>query len=138
MGQGNVLLVDDDRSLLEALGEVLRDEGFLVVTAGNGTEAWNRFAEHPIDAAILDLNLGRGESGVQVCARLREQRPNLPVLFITAQPEWYSQPLTGRTALMRKPLNLPRLFFVLPDWLDEEPAVGDDTHHQDVLTPCIP
>jgi DNA-binding response OmpR family regulator len=135
MAQGIVLLVDDDWSLLEALSEVLRDEGFLVVPAGNGTEAWNRFAEHPVDAAILDLNLGRGESGVGVCARLREQRPDLPVLFITAQPECYFQPLTGRTALMRKPLNLPRLFVVLRNWLDEEPAFGEDTHHQDVITP---
>lgn len=127
------MLVDDDRSVLEALGELLRDENFTVVLASGGAKACDEFQSRDVDVAILDLNLGRGEDGLQVCRRLREMRPGLPVLFITARPERLTMPLGGRTALMKKPLNLPRLMYVLDKWMEEERTEADVHNRSQIL-----
>lgn len=55
--QRSVLLIDDDEGIRDALGELLRDEGFAVDTAANGLEAMRWLIEHrpPSCALLLDL-----------------------------------------------------------------------------------
>jgi CheY-like chemotaxis protein len=50
-----ILVVDDDRTMRETLGEVLTDEGYLVETAADGHEALQRLRERPADLVILDV-----------------------------------------------------------------------------------
>jgi CheY-like chemotaxis protein len=50
-----VLLVDDEHAILDALSGILEDEGFRVVTAGNGREALARMEEVRPDVALLDV-----------------------------------------------------------------------------------
>jgi len=56
------LLVDDDRSCLEMLAEIVREEGFVVDTAGTIGEAERRATAHPPDLLLLDLFLPDGQS----------------------------------------------------------------------------
>jgi DNA-binding response OmpR family regulator len=50
-----ILVVDDDRTMRETLGEVLTDEGYLVETAADGHEALERLRHWSADLVILDL-----------------------------------------------------------------------------------
>lgn len=78
-----LLLIDDDRTLLNLLGEFLRGEGFEVFTAANG-EAGLRLAyeQHP-DLVLLDVMLP-GMDGWEICARLRELS-RVPIIMLTAK-----------------------------------------------------
>jgi DNA-binding response OmpR family regulator len=52
-----ILLVDDDRSIRESLGKILRAENYEVVLGENGEAAVEKHAAERIDLLILDLNL---------------------------------------------------------------------------------
>ena len=109
----NILLVDDDIAVREALVNVLEAENFHVVHAANTNDAVREFLNNPIDVALLDLNLGK-ESGWDVFRRLMEIRPLLPTIVISAEPEKFSHPSAlAVDALIEKPLNLPVLFNTL-------------------------
>jgi DNA-binding response OmpR family regulator len=79
-----ILIVEDERSLREALVELLTKRGFVVETAADGLTAAERGAASEIDLVLLDLSLPRLD-GVEVCRRLRMARPALPILILTAR-----------------------------------------------------
>jgi two-component system KDP operon response regulator KdpE len=78
-----LLLIDDDRTLLNLLGQFLRGEKFEVFEAANG-EVGMRLAydEHP-DLVLLDVMLP-GMDGWEICARLREMS-RVPIIMLTAK-----------------------------------------------------
>ena len=79
-----ILIVEDERSLREALVDLLAKRGFTVETAADGLTAAERGAHSDIDFVLLDLALPRLD-GVEVCRRLRMARPALPILILTAR-----------------------------------------------------
>ena len=84
MPQGRLLLVEDEAGLRSLVARFLRNAGFDVVEAIDGPDGADRFADSgPFDLALVDLNLP-GFSGVEVCRRLREQRPGQPILICSA------------------------------------------------------
>ncbi|WP_375502113.1 response regulator transcription factor [uncultured Jatrophihabitans sp.] len=79
-----VLVVDDEESLAEVLGSVLRLEGFAVRTALTGSAAVTTAREFTPDAIILDVMLP-DLSGLEVLRRIRAEDPAVCVLFLTAR-----------------------------------------------------
>lgn len=79
-----VLVVDDEPSLAELLGSVLRYEGWDTRTAGNGTDAVSVAREFHPDAVILDIMLPDFD-GLEVLRRVRQESPHVCVLFLTAK-----------------------------------------------------
>lgn len=79
-----VLLVDDDPALLEVLGAYLRGAGFEVLEAKDGEKALELFPR--ADLIILDLMLPKLD-GFRVLAEVRRERPELPILMLTARGE---------------------------------------------------
>jgi two-component system response regulator MprA len=79
-----VLIVDDDRSLREALRRALLLDGYDTVSAANGREALAQVAEATPDALVLDIGLPDVD-GLEVCRRLREDGNRVPVLILTAR-----------------------------------------------------
>ena len=79
-----ILVVEDERSLREALVELLAKRGFDVETAADGLTAAERGVASDIDLVLLDLALPKLD-GVEVCRRLRMARPALPILILTAR-----------------------------------------------------
>jgi DNA-binding response OmpR family regulator len=79
-----ILVVEDERSLREALVELLTKRGFGVETAEDGLTAAERGVASEVDLVLLDLALPRLD-GVEVCRRLRMARPALPILILTAR-----------------------------------------------------
>jgi two-component system, OmpR family, KDP operon response regulator KdpE len=80
-----VLVVDDELQILRALRVVLRDAGFEVVAAQSASEALDRAAVRPPQAAIVDLVLPDGD-GIDVTRRLREWS-SMPILVLSAVGE---------------------------------------------------
>jgi DNA-binding response OmpR family regulator len=81
-----VLVVEDDLSLRLAMTKTLRSEGFRVQVAGTGRDGLDAaFAERP-DLVLLDVMLP-GMNGFEVCQRIREHDPEVPILMVTAKGE---------------------------------------------------
>jgi len=82
-GRGRtILIVDDEATFREFLGEALQDEGYEVVTAGRGAEAMRCLDERSVDVALLDLRLG-GESGMDLLQQVRSHSPATVPIMIT-------------------------------------------------------
>jgi DNA-binding NarL/FixJ family response regulator len=83
-----LLVVDDDASLLMAVSETLRAEGYVVVTARRGAEALVRVAERTPDLIISDIRMP-GMDGYQLARNLRSAPHTrlIPVVFLTAKDE---------------------------------------------------
>ena len=79
-----VLIVDDDRSLREALRRTLVLGGYETLFASNGREALAQVAEQAPDALVLDVGLPDLD-GLEVCRRLRGEGNRVPVLMLTAR-----------------------------------------------------
>ena len=80
----NLLVVEDDRSLREAILELLTRNGFVAVGASDGQEADQQMAKARFDLVVLDLMMP-GEDGLSICRRLQHGGP--PVLMISAVGE---------------------------------------------------
>jgi two-component system, OmpR family, response regulator MprA len=79
-----VLIVDDDRSLRDALRRALVLGGYDTVQAASGQEALSRVADAAPDAIVLDVGLPDLD-GLEVCRRLRQAGNRIPVLMLTAR-----------------------------------------------------
>jgi two-component system response regulator HydG len=77
------LLVDDDKSMCELLEERLRRRGFAVEFRTSADEALARLATEDFDVVVTDLNMP-GLSGVALCERVHANRPDVPVVVVTA------------------------------------------------------
>jgi len=77
-----VLVVDDEQGVRESLRLVLRDR-YEVLVASNGEEALRRVASEAFDAVLLDVVMP-GLDGLTVLERIKGQKPELPVVIVTA------------------------------------------------------
>jgi two-component system response regulator ResD len=80
-----ILIVDDEATVREVVGQYLEIEGYSVLPAANGLDALRAAATTPPDLVILDLTLP-GMDGLEVCRRLRSASA-VPVLMLTARAE---------------------------------------------------
>ncbi len=80
-----ILLVDDEESIQTLLTYPLRKEGYEVVSAHDGREALDRFAEGRFDLVVLDVMMPRLD-GIEVCRRLRS-RSQVPIIMLTARDD---------------------------------------------------
>jgi two-component system response regulator MprA len=81
-----LLVVDDDPAIREALELLLGLNGFEVTVAADGRECIRTLAEGRPDAVILDV-LMPGLDGLEVCRRIRAAGDRTPVLMLTARTE---------------------------------------------------
>lgn len=80
-----VLLVDDDRDLVDVLTYILRREGYEVTIAFDGEQGWTKFQSTPPELVLLDANMP-GLDGMEVCKRIREVS-STPVIMLTARTD---------------------------------------------------
>src|ERR671937_460363 len=78
-----ILLVDDEQAVQTLLTYPLRRDGYEVISALDGQEALQRFAEQRFDLVVLDLMLPKLD-GIEVCRRLRT-RSQVPIIMLTAK-----------------------------------------------------
>ena len=79
-----ILIVDDERDIVDLLERYFQRQGYLTLTARDGAAAVEQAAKKP-DAILLDVNMP-GMDGLEVCRRIREYVA-CPILFLTARVE---------------------------------------------------
>ncbi|HEY3760112.1 MAG TPA: response regulator transcription factor [Solirubrobacteraceae bacterium] len=79
-----ILVVDDEASLRETLTRSFTREGHTVQALSSGAEAIERADEESFDVVLLDVALGAGPNGYEVCRALRERRNVVPIIMLTA------------------------------------------------------
>lgn len=111
MTEATILVVDDEQIQRAILAEVLRDEGYLVVEAADGETALQRVNGGGIDLILTDVRMP-GISGEELLVKVREERPHLPVLLITAHDtveQAVAAMQAGAFSYIAKPINLDGL-----------------------------
>ncbi|MEB3329827.1 MAG: response regulator [Candidatus Sericytochromatia bacterium] len=103
-----VLLVEDNPDTVEFLARRLREEGYEVLVARNGVDAWRLANQDPLDAIVMDINLPQLD-GDEVARRLRAQPETvaIPIIFVTAETAARVQDLLvpGHTLCLEKAIK---------------------------------
>ena len=81
--KAKVLIVDDDTSMCELLAEGLSQQGYDTRWKASGHEALAEIEQRSFDVVLTDINM-RDMNGLELCQRVTEAHPELPVLVITA------------------------------------------------------
>ncbi|GKX51352.1 two-component system response regulator GlrR [Budvicia aquatica] len=132
----NLLLVDDDPSLLKLLGMRLTSEGFNVTTAENGQEALRRLARDPIDLVISDLRMDEMD-GMALFAEIQKRQPGMPVIILTAHgsiPDAVAATQQGVFSFLTKPVDRDALYKAIDEALILKIPAGDDSWREQIVT----
>ncbi|MBK6485183.1 MAG: response regulator transcription factor [Chitinophagales bacterium] len=106
-----VLIVEDDSNIAELLELHLKDLDCEVTIAGDGLDGYQIAIAESFDLYLLDVMLP-GMDGLEICRRLRHERPNVPILMLTARSEEIDKVLgleTGADDYMTKPFSIREL-----------------------------
>ncbi|MBA8818229.1 DNA-binding response regulator [Ochrobactrum sp. P6BS-III] len=82
----HILIVDDDPEIRSLLSRYISEQGFRVSVAGDRRECEKRLTETNPNLIVLDVMLPDG-SGLDICRRLRDREPSIPVILLTALKE---------------------------------------------------
>jgi DNA-binding response OmpR family regulator len=108
---GRILVIEDEPGIVDFLERGLRSYGFEVDSATDGVAGTDRAVSEPFDLVVLDLMLPR-RSGLEVLAQLRDAKPALPVIILTAR-EAVEDRISGLDAgaidYLTKPFSLAEL-----------------------------
>jgi two-component system response regulator GlrR len=119
-----LLLVDDDQSLLKLLSIRLEAEGYVVHTAECADSAIQALRNESIDLMITDLRM-EGASGLELFELARHLHPALPVIIMSAQgtiPEAVTATQMGVFEFLTKPLDKKQLLASIDDALQQSGA----------------
>jgi len=115
----SILVVDDEIRYRELYARVLRHAGFAVHEAGNAAEALQYMDTSAPDMIVSDVRMP-GESGLDLLRRVREARPELPFLLVTAFAdvrEAVDALKLGAVDYLAKPVDLDELLAAVRDTL---------------------
>ncbi|MDF2816012.1 MAG: two-component response regulator, partial [Paenibacillus sp.] len=101
-----ILLVDDEKDILDLLEIYLKNEGYSIVQAANGIEALEVLRHKKVDLIILDIMMPRMD-GIQACLKIREEQ-NMPIIMLSAKSQDMDKIFglsTGADDYMTKPFN---------------------------------
>ena len=106
-----LLIIEDDISILRGLKDNLTFEGYQVHTVGDGQEGLQMALEQHFDLLLLDLMLP-GMNGYEICRRIKKEKPALPVIMITARGTEMDKIAgldIGADDYLTKPFSIPEL-----------------------------
>ncbi|HWO21145.1 MAG TPA: sigma-54 dependent transcriptional regulator [Kofleriaceae bacterium] len=78
-----VFVIDDEREMVDLIALGLKKRGFTVVPFGSGADALAAIPGRDVDVIVTDLNM-KGMTGLELCQRVVADRPDIPVLMLTA------------------------------------------------------
>jgi hypothetical protein len=111
--RGRILVIDDEADIRDLLSTALALRGHAVETTGDAAVGITRATQPDVTLVLLDYNLP-GAKGSEVLARLRAQRPELPVLFMSGRTGTESGEHIaigpGSTGWLRKPFDLDEVY----------------------------
>lgn len=115
-----ILVVDDEKSIVNIISYNLKKEGYEVITANNGADGYKIFNEEKPDLILLDIMMPEMD-GYEVCKKIRE-KSNVPIIMLTARAEeidkviglelgaddYVTKPFGNRELMARVKANLRR------------------------------
>ena len=106
-----ILIIEDDISILRGLKDNLTFEGYQVHTASDGQVGLQLALEKHVDLLLLDVMLP-GINGYEICRRLKKEKPDLPIIMITARGSEMDTVAgldIGADDYIAKPFGIPEL-----------------------------
>ena len=106
MGNFNILVVDDEKEIRDAIEIYLRGENLNVLKAEDGIDALEKLDENEIHLIILDIMMPKMD-GIRTCLSIREKR-NIPIIMLSAKSEDSDKILglnVGADDYVTKPFN---------------------------------
>ena len=82
----NILLIEDNETIVLGLQYSLEQEGFRITSANNLADGIKKFKENTFDLVLLDISLPDG-NGFDICKKIKNSKEDIPVIFLTAQDE---------------------------------------------------
>lgn len=123
MGKTEILVIDDERSVTDALKVILENEGFSVTIAASGRDGIERARQRRFSLAITDLNLP-DMTGLDVLQTLLAENPRFCVILITSYgtPEIFAEALgCGATGTLNKPFSPSEIVCLITSVLARPP-----------------
>ncbi|MGI6433183.1 MAG: sigma-54-dependent transcriptional regulator [Sphaerochaetaceae bacterium] len=110
-----ILIADDERNIRSGLQIALEDEGYKVLLAEDGAEAWQTISTEHVDMLITDLRMPH-MGGQELLKKVSTHYPLMPVVILTGHGTIESAVeamRSGAVDFITKPLNLDRLFMLV-------------------------
>ena len=106
----HILIVEDEKGIVDFLKQGLEEEGFAISTATNGKDGLEMALSLPIDLVLLDWMMPK-MTGIEVCKAIREHK-NTPIIFLTAKDtvqETVEGLKSGANDYIKKPFSFEEL-----------------------------
>ena len=141
----SILIVEDDRSFANVLGDLCRRKGFRCLSAGTGVDALQMIAEHKPNAVLLDLNLPDLD-GMTVLNELKNNLAtrHIPVHIISGNERGNAALVQGALGFLSKPISTDDLVQaidsieqVLNSTIKHLLIIEDDGAQQDLIADSI-
>ncbi|MEH2922341.1 two-component system response regulator GlrR [Samsonia erythrinae] len=132
----NLLLVDDDPSLLKLLGMRLTSEGFSVMTAESGQEALRLLTRESFDLVISDLRMDEMD-GMALFSEIQRYQPGMPVIILTAHgsiPDAVAATQQGVFSFLTKPVDRDALYKAIDEAMALSAPTSDDSWRETIVT----
>ncbi len=127
-----VLVVDDEYALVESLTELLQDEGYRVISAGNGREGLAKLQKDKPDLVLVDLMMpiADGRELIRGMRSLPDYR-SIPVVMMSAAAKEVALPIRDRSLNVSQYLQKPFRFEKLLEAIEQFVARGDPSDRRD-------
>ena len=115
-----ILVIDDERSILQSLGGILSDEGYQVLLADSGREGLEICEREIPDVILLDIAMS-GMDGMEVLKRLKEFLPFIPVIIMTGHGSIdlaVKAIKLGSYDFLEKPLEMDKLLLTVKNAIE--------------------
>lgn len=102
----NILVVDDDKEIVNAIEIYLKKEGYHIIKAYNGEQALQQLEKEPIHLIILDIMMPK-KDGIETLQEIRKDK-TIPIIMLSAKSEDYDKIEglnTGADDYITKPFN---------------------------------
>jgi two-component system response regulator AtoC len=120
MAKANILVVDDDKTILRGLKYQLNKAGYEAVTAGSGDECIYQLRQYDVNLVLLDIRLP-GIDGMEVLRQIRQINHELPVIMVTAHGSIESAVdamKSGAWEYLTKPVNFEEMMIKIEKALE--------------------
>ena len=110
-----LLIADDEKNIRSGLQMAFEDEGYQVLTASDGNEAWEKLQKNIVDLVITDLRMP-GMDGYELLKRISSSYPTLPVIVLTGHGTIETAVETmrdGAIDFFTKPVDIDKLALVV-------------------------
>lgn len=113
----NILLIDDEKTLIELFALALRQEGYKVYMAENGQQAMALLQEHPCQIIFSDINLP-DRNGIELGRQIKELYPDTQLHAMTGDIYGLEDKLKQNSpfsSILSKPLHIATLLTVIKE-----------------------